>query len=283
MQETQEMQVGSLGQEDALEETATHHSFPAWKIPWTWWAIVHAFAKIWHYCKTKCKHAVWLNRSAVHLKLTRLINWILSKLIFYCIKKSVNIIKRQTINWERIFARHVSFWHRISIKKAECQRIDAFELWSRRRLVSSLGCKEIQPVHPKANQSWIFIGSIDAEAETPILWLPDANNTHLKRPWCWEWLKAGGAGDDRGWDGWMASPTQWIWVWVNSGNCWWTGRPGMLQSMLLQRVGLDLATEQQEQNILSHSWCFLNTTFSWFFSHLSDHFSVFFVLFSPNI
>ena len=58
MQETQEMQVGSLGQEDALEETATHHSFPAWKIPWTWWAIVHAFAKIWHYCETKCKHAV---------------------------------------------------------------------------------------------------------------------------------------------------------------------------------------------------------------------------------
>ena len=58
MQETQEMQVRSLGQEDALEETATNHSFPAWKIPWTWWAIVHAFAKIWHYCETKCKHAV---------------------------------------------------------------------------------------------------------------------------------------------------------------------------------------------------------------------------------
>ena len=55
--------------------------------------------------------------------------------------------------------------------------------------------------------------------------------THLKRPWCWERLKAGGEGDDRGWDGWMASPAQWTWVWVNSRSWRWTGRPGMLQSM----------------------------------------------------
>ena len=55
--------------------------------------------------------------------------------------------------------------------------------------------------------------------------------THWKRPWCWERLKAGGEGDDRGWDGWMASPTQWTWVWVNSWSWWWTGRPGILQSM----------------------------------------------------
>ena len=70
--------------------------------------------------------------------------------------------------------------------------------------------------------------------------------THLKRPWCWERLKAGGEGDDRGWDGWMASLTQWTWVWVNSGSWWWTGRPGMLQSMGLQRVGHDWATELTE-------------------------------------
>ena len=55
--------------------------------------------------------------------------------------------------------------------------------------------------------------------------------THLKRPWCWERLKAGGKGDDRGWDGWMASQTQWTWVWVGSGSWWWTRRPGLLQSM----------------------------------------------------
>ena len=63
--------------------------------------------------------------------------------------------------------------------------------------------------------------------------------THWKRPWSWERLKAGGEGDNRGWDGWMASPTQWTWVWVNSGSWWWTGRPGMLQSMGSQRVGHD--------------------------------------------
>ena len=66
--------------------------------------------------------------------------------------------------------------------------------------------------------------------------------THWNRPWCWERLKAG-EGDDRGWDGWMTSTTQWTWVWINSGSWWWTGRPAMLQSMGLQRVGHDWATE----------------------------------------
>ena len=67
--------------------------------------------------------------------------------------------------------------------------------------------------------------------------------THLKRPWCWERLKAGGEGDDRGWDGWMASPTQWTWLWVVSGSWWWTGRPGVLQSMGSQGVRQNWVTE----------------------------------------
>ena len=67
--------------------------------------------------------------------------------------------------------------------------------------------------------------------------------THLKRPWCWERLKVEREGDDRGWDGWMASPTQWTWVWVNSKSWWWTGRPSVLQSMGSQRVKHDWATE----------------------------------------
>ena len=67
--------------------------------------------------------------------------------------------------------------------------------------------------------------------------------THLKRPWCWEKLRAGGEGDDRGWDGWMASPTRWTWVWVNSRSWWWTGRPGVLRFMGSQRVGHYWATE----------------------------------------
>ena len=77
--------------------------------------------------------------------------------------------------------------------------------------------------------------------------------THWKRPWCWERLKAGGEGDDRRWDGWMASPTQWTWVWVNSMSWWWTGRPGVLQSMGSQRVG--------------HEWV---TELNWLLAHLSS-------------
>ena len=111
-------------------------------------------------------------------------------------------------------------------------------------LESPLDGKEIQPVHPKGNQFWIFTGRTDAEAETPnslATWCEEL--THLQRPWCWERLKAGGEGDDRGWDDWMASPTQWTWVWVSSGNWWWTGKPGLLQSMGLQRVNQDWVTE----------------------------------------
>ena len=67
--------------------------------------------------------------------------------------------------------------------------------------------------------------------------------THWKRLWCLEGLEAGGEGDDRGWDGWMASLTLWTWVWVNSGSWWWTGRPGVLRFMGLQRAGHDWATE----------------------------------------
>ena len=67
--------------------------------------------------------------------------------------------------------------------------------------------------------------------------------THWKRLWCWEGLGAGGEGDERGWDGWMASPTRWTWVSVNSGSWWWTGRPGVLRFMGSQRVGHDWATD----------------------------------------
>ena len=101
-------------------------------------------------------------------------------------------------------------------------------------LESPLDCKEIQPVHRKGDQSWVFTGGTDAEAETPILWPlgvksglfgkdPDAGR---------DWGR--GEGDDRGWDGWMVLPTLWAWVWINSGNLWWTGRPGVLRFMGLQ-------------------------------------------------
>ena len=99
-------------------------------------------------------------------------------------------------------------------------------------LESPLDCKEIKPVNPKGNQSWILIGRTDAEGETPILratWCEEL--TYWKRPWCWDRLKVVGEGDDRGWDGWMASLTRWTWVWASSASWWWTGKPGVLHSM----------------------------------------------------
>ena len=110
-------------------------------------------------------------------------------------------------------------------------------------LESPLDFKVIQPVHPKGDQPWVFTGMTDVEAETPILWPPDAKSWLIWKDPDWERLRAGGEGDNRGWDGWMASLTQWTWVWVNSGSWWWTVRPGVLQSMGLQRVGHDWATE----------------------------------------
>ena len=102
---------------------------------------------------------------------------------------------------------------------------------------SPLDCKETQPVHPKGNQPWIFIGRTDVEVlKLQYFGYVMQRVAHLKRPWCWERLKAGGEGDNRGWDGWIASPTQWTWIWVNSRSWWWAGRPGVLRSMGLQTV-----------------------------------------------
>ena len=102
-------------------------------------------------------------------------------------------------------------------------------------LENPLNYKKIQPDHPKGNQSWIFIGSTGAKAETTILWPPHVKNWLTgKDPDGWERLKAGGEGDNRGWDGWMASPTQWTWVWASSQSRWWAGKPGVLQSMASQ-------------------------------------------------
>ena len=111
-------------------------------------------------------------------------------------------------------------------------------------LESPLDCKEIHPVHPKGGQSWVFIGGIDVEAETPVLWPPHAKSWLIgKDPDAGRDWGHGGEGDNRGWDGWMASLTQWTWVWVNSGSWWWTGRPGVLWFMGSQRVRHDWATE----------------------------------------
>ena len=122
-------------------------------------------------------------------------------------------------------------------------------------LESPLDCKDIQPVHPKISPEYLLEGlmlKLKLQYFAPR-W---EELTHFKRPWCWERLKAGEEGDDRGWDGCVASPTQSTWVWVNSRSWWWTGRPGVLQYMGSQRVGRDWTTELS----WSHSamlYCFL--------------------------
>ena len=124
--------------------------------------------------------------------------------------------------------------------KDERGRIDAFELWCWRRLLKvpwmARGShqsilKEISPEYSWKDWCWSWNSNILATSCEEL--------THLKRPWCWERLKAGREGDNKGWDGWMASPTQWTWVWASSGSWWWTGKPGVLQSMGLQTVRHD--------------------------------------------
>ena len=130
-----------------------------------------------------------------------------------------------------------------TIRKAECWRIYAFELWCWRRLfLSPLDCKEIKPVNYKGNQSWIFIGRPDAEA--PILWPPDMKTRLIKKLTLMLGKIEGKK--RRGQDGWMASLTQWTGVWVSSGRWWRTGEPGMLQSMVSQRVRHDWVTKQHQ-------------------------------------
>ena len=110
-------------------------------------------------------------------------------------------------------------------------------------LESPLDCKELQPVHPKGDQSWVFIGRTDIEAETPILWYLMRIADSFEKTLMLGKVEGRGEGDDRGWEGWMASQTQWTWISVNSGSWWWTGRPGVLQFMGSQWVGHDWVTE----------------------------------------
>ena len=129
-------------------------------------------------------------------------------------------------------------------------------------------------VNPEGNQSWIFIGRSDAETEAPLLWPPDVKNWHWKRLWCWESLKAGKEGDNRGRDGWMASQTQWTWVWTSSRSWWWTEKPGMLQSIGSQRVGHDWATELSWKECLQWVALRLNTSSPFKPSTFSTHFFI---------
>ena len=158
----------------------------------------------------------------------------------------------------------------------DCEESWALKNWCfwtvvlEKALESPLDCKEIQPVHPKGDH-WKIMGvhwkdwcwsqnsSTSATSRKEL--------THWKGPWCWKGLGAGGEGDDKGWDGWMASPTQWTWVWVNSRSLWWAGRPGVLWFMGLQRVGHELSdwTELSwtEYFYCLHSFSFSRMSYIW--------------------
>ena len=161
------------------------------------------------------------------------------------ILKSRNITLPTKVNLVKamVFPVDMYGYERWTIKKAECQKIDPFELWYWRRLL------RVPWTARRSNQSILkdslYIYCKDWcwswNSNTLATWCEEL--THWKRPWCWEGLEAGGDGVNRGWDGWMASPTQWTWIWVNSGSLWWTGRPGMLRFMGSQRVGHDWAAE----------------------------------------
>ena len=131
-----------------------------------------------------------------------------------------------------------------TIKKARQWRMDAFDLWCWRRLL------RVPSTARRSNQSILKRSVLNIHwkdwcwswnSNTLVTWCKEL--THLKRPWCWERLRAGGEGDRRGWDGWLASVTQWTWVWVDSRSWWWTARPGVLWFMGSQTVGHDWATE----------------------------------------
>ena len=145
-----------------------------------------------------------------------------------------------------------------TVKKAECQRIDAFELWCWRKLL------RVPWTARRSNQSILKKIGPRCSLERLMLKLKLQYFGHLmQRADSFEkTLMLGGIGgregDDRGWDGWMASLTQWTWVWVNSGSWWWTGRPGVLQSIGSQRVGLNWT----EQYYIVLRYCFWSHSFT---------------------
>ena len=131
-----------------------------------------------------------------------------------------------------------------AVKKAEHWKIDAFELWCWRRLlrVSWTARRSNQSILKEITPGCSLEGlMLKLKLQSLATWCEEL--THWKRPWCWEGLGAGGEGGDRGWDGWMASLTQWAWVWVSSGSLLWTRRPDVLQLLGSQRVGDDRVTE----------------------------------------
>ena len=186
-------------------------------------------------CSHEIKRCLLLGRKAMTNLDSILKNRDVTLLTKVCIVKAMvfQVVMYECVSW--------------TIKKAEHQRIDAFELWCWRRLL------RVPWTARRSNQS--ILKEISPEYSFIVLkewcWSWNSNTlatlckeqTQWKIPWCWERLKAGGEGNDKGWDGWMVSLSQWTWVWASSRSWWWTGKPGMLLSMGIQRVRHDWETE----------------------------------------
>ena len=147
-------------------------------------------------------------------------------------------LRRGTVESYDFSSSHVWMWG-LDYKQSWVMKNWHFEPWCWRRLL------RVPWTARRSNQS--ILKEISHEYWKDWCWSWNSNTlatwyeelTYWKRPWCWERLKAGGERDDRGWDGWMASLTQWTWVWASSGSWWWTGKPGVLQSLGLQSVRHD--------------------------------------------
>ena len=212
MKETQEMWVSSLGQEYPLEKSiATHTIIVVWKIPWT-----DEPGRLQSIESQRAGHN-WSDLACAHS--------IIKAMVFPVVIWMWALDHKE--GWE---PKNWCFW------------IVALE----KTLESPLDCKEIKPVNLKGNKPWIFTEGLILKLKRQhfdhLMW----RESSFARPWCWKGLRAGGEGSNGGWDGWMASLTQWTWVWANSRRWWRTENPGVLQSMGLQRVGHDCTAEQQQ-------------------------------------
>ena len=222
----------------------------------TWWAAVSGVAQ----SQTRLKRLSSSSSSRQHIKKQR-----------HCFAN-----KGPSSQGYGFSSSHVWMWE-LDYKESWVPKNWCFWTVVLKTLEKPLDCKEIQPVHPKGNQSWIFIGRTDVEAETLILGhLIRRADSFEKTLMLLERLKARGEGDSRGWDGWMASLTQWKWVWANSGRQWRTGKPGILQSMGSQRVGhnseLSWAPELNWTTILSRTSLFFWKSSDYILVHESPHF-----------
>ena len=164
------------------------------------------------------------------MEVFELSNWNQHTLIFHFMKRKIFQYNKTRAYIFQVCADSWPYWHKVYLCLFNKEPFLSHMLIHNLKLIPT--SQTIKPVSPKGNSVLNIHGKDwwwSWNSNTLATWFEE--QTHLKRPWCWERLKAGGEGDDRGWDGWMASLAQWTWVWASFGSWWWTGKPGVLESM----------------------------------------------------